>query len=160
MPMSDDPAAPAIRSLVAEIVSSYVKKNQIAPADIPALISTVHQSLLAAGKASEAEPERSPAVPIRQSVRPNYVVCLELRSAGQNAASAPSGRARAECGTVPPEMETCARLPTRRPGLFRAAICISKEVRIGSRGKRTKAARAEATDNLNTRPIFAAPSAR
>jgi hypothetical protein len=72
-----------------------------------------------------------------------------MRSAGQNAASAPSGRARAECGTVPPEMETCARLSTHRPGLFRAAICIGKEVRIGSRGKRAKAARAEATDNLN-----------
>jgi len=46
-------------------------------------------------------------------------------------------------------METCARLSTHRPGLFRAAICISKEVRIGSRAKRTKAARAVATDNLN-----------
>jgi predicted transcriptional regulator len=77
MPMSDNPAAPAIRSLIAEIVRSYVKKNQIAPADIPALINTVYQSLLAAGKASKPEPERSPAVPIRQSVRPNYVVCLE-----------------------------------------------------------------------------------
>jgi hypothetical protein len=33
--VSDNLAAPAIRSLVAEIVSSYVKKNQIAPNDIP-----------------------------------------------------------------------------------------------------------------------------
>ena len=72
MPMSDNPAAPAIRSLVAEIVSSYVKKNQIAPADIPTLITIVYQSLLAAGKAPEPEQNRTPAVPIRQSVRPNY----------------------------------------------------------------------------------------
>ena len=76
-PMSDDPAVPVIQSLVAEIVSGYVKKNQIAPADIPALINTVYRSLLAAGKAGEPEPERTPAVSIRQSVRPNYVVCLE-----------------------------------------------------------------------------------
>jgi len=66
-----------MQSLVAEIVSAYVRKNQIAPADIPTLINTVYQSLLAAGKAAEPEPERTPAVPIRQSVRPNYVVCLE-----------------------------------------------------------------------------------
>jgi len=75
--MSDNAAGPAIQSLVAEIVSAYVRKNQIAPADIPALINTVYQSLLAAEKAAEPEPERAPAVPIRQSVRPNYVVCLE-----------------------------------------------------------------------------------
>ena len=75
--MSDNLAAPVIRSMVAEIVSSYVKKNQIAPADIPALINTVYLSLLAAGKAPEPEQNRTPAVSIRQSVRPNYVVCLE-----------------------------------------------------------------------------------
>jgi predicted transcriptional regulator len=75
--MSDNPAAPATQSLVAEIVSAYVRKNQIAPADIPALINTVYQSLLTAGEAAEPEPERTPAVPIRQSVRPNYVVCLD-----------------------------------------------------------------------------------
>ena len=74
--MSDNPAPSVTQSLVADIVSAYVRKNQIAPADIPALINTVYQSLLAA-KAAEPEPERTPAVPIRQSVRPNYVVCLE-----------------------------------------------------------------------------------
>ena len=76
-PMSDNPAPPTIRSLVAEIVSAYVRKNQIAPADTPALINTVYQSLSAAGKAPEPEQNRTPAVPIRQSVRPNYVVCLD-----------------------------------------------------------------------------------
>jgi predicted transcriptional regulator len=75
--MSDKPAAPATESLVTEIVSSYVKKNQIAPADIPTLISTVYQSLLTAGKTAEPEPVRTPAVPIPQSVRPQYVVCLD-----------------------------------------------------------------------------------
>src|SRR5437660_7961416 len=75
--VSDNPTAPAIQFLVAEIVSGYVKKNQIAPADIPALINTVYRSLLAAGKAGEPEPERTPAVSVRQSVRPHYVVCLE-----------------------------------------------------------------------------------
>ena len=74
--MSDHPVA-STQSLVAEIVSSYVKKNQIAPADIPTLINTVYQSLLTAGKTAEPEPVRTPAVSVRQSVRPHYVVCLD-----------------------------------------------------------------------------------
>ena len=76
--MSDNPihAGPPVRSLVAQIVSEYVKKNQVSPADMPTLISTVHQSLMSLGKAPEPPP-KDPAVPIRQSVRPTYVVCLE-----------------------------------------------------------------------------------
>ena len=81
--MSDNPALSATQSLVAEIVSAYVRKNQIAPADLPALINTVYQSLVTAGKASEPEPPRTPAVPIRQSVRPQYVVCLDCGWRGQ-----------------------------------------------------------------------------
>jgi len=64
--MSDSPisAGPPVRSLVAQIVSEYLKKNQILPADMPALISTVHQSLLSLGKEPEPPP-KDPAVPIR-----------------------------------------------------------------------------------------------
>jgi predicted transcriptional regulator len=64
------------QSLVAKIVSSYVRKNQLSPADMPALINTVHQSLLTLGKPPEPEP-RNPAVPIRRSVTRDHVVCLE-----------------------------------------------------------------------------------
>src|SRR5207249_5415124 len=82
-PMSDNPPRPAIRSLVAEVVSAYVRKNQIAPADIPALINIVYQSFTAAGKAAEPEPVRTPAVLIRQSVRPHYIVCLDCGMRGK-----------------------------------------------------------------------------
>src|SRR5207253_736385 len=76
-PMADAVEAPVTQSLTAKIVGSYVKKNKVAPADMPALITTVHQSLLSLGKAAEPEQPRTPAVPIRRSVTPNYVVCLE-----------------------------------------------------------------------------------
>src|SRR5438270_13447573 len=79
--MSDHPT-PLAQLLVAEIVSGYVKKNQVALADIPALINTVYQSLTALGKAPEP-PAKDPAVPIRQSVRANYVVCLECGRRGK-----------------------------------------------------------------------------
>ena len=70
-------------ALVAKIVSNYVVKNKIAPAEVAALISTVHHSLMSLGKATEPQQPRTPAVPIRRSVTPNYVVCLECGWKGQ-----------------------------------------------------------------------------
>jgi predicted transcriptional regulator len=67
---------PVDQSLVAEIVSSYLKKNQLSPAELPALINTVYQSLLSLGQPPEPEPP-TPAVSIRRSVTRDYVVCLE-----------------------------------------------------------------------------------
>ncbi len=63
-------------SLVAKVVSNYVKKNRLLPAEMPTLINTVYQSLLALGKAPEPEPA-TPAVQIRRSVTRDHVVCLE-----------------------------------------------------------------------------------
>ena len=81
IPMSDNPAAQAAQPLVTQIVSSYVKKNHVAPADISTVINIVYQSLLALGKTAEPAPQ-APAVSIRQSVRPTYVVCLECGARG------------------------------------------------------------------------------
>jgi predicted transcriptional regulator len=64
------------QSLVAKVVSSYVKKNRLPPEEMPTLITTVYQSLLALEKPPELEPP-TPAVPVRRSVTRNYVVCLE-----------------------------------------------------------------------------------
>jgi predicted transcriptional regulator len=64
------------QSLVAKVVSSYVRKNQLSPTEMPTLISTVYQSLLALGKPPEPEPA-TPAVQIRRSVTRDHVVCLE-----------------------------------------------------------------------------------
>jgi len=81
MPTSDNPAAQAAQPLVTQIVSSYAKKNRVAPADISTVINTVYQSLLSLGKAAEPTPQ-APAVSIRKSVRPTYVVCLECGARG------------------------------------------------------------------------------
>ncbi len=65
--------------LVAEIVRSYVGHNSIATDQIGALIVAVHQALSTLGTTAPAPLPASlmPAVPVRQSVRPDYVVCLE-----------------------------------------------------------------------------------
>lgn len=65
--------------MTADIVSAYVSNNAIATADIPNLIQSVHQALLGVTLgADEAEPEPpEPAVPVRRSITPDHIVCLE-----------------------------------------------------------------------------------
>lgn len=65
-------------SLTTEIVAAHVGHNAIAPADVPALIQAVHEALATAGgPAPEVEPAPRPAVPIRRSIQPDHLVCLE-----------------------------------------------------------------------------------
>jgi predicted transcriptional regulator len=86
MPMSDtaaDSVPPIDPAFVAKIVRNYVIKNKIGPAELPALIATVHHSLRSLGKVAQPEQPRTPAVPTRRSVTPNYVVCLDCGWRGQ-----------------------------------------------------------------------------
>jgi predicted transcriptional regulator len=62
----------------AEIVSAYVRNNTVLVTDLPALIASVHQSLSGLGNVREIAPERpEPAVSIKKSIQPGYIVCLE-----------------------------------------------------------------------------------
>ena len=60
--------------MVSKIVSAYVSKNSLPPGDLPHLIKTVHEALKSPGQVG-ARPE--PAVSIKQSVKPEYIVCLD-----------------------------------------------------------------------------------
>jgi predicted transcriptional regulator len=77
--MAEEASAPEVDlNQVARIVSSYVQHHQLGPEQLVELIRQVHRALASLGHAALpiVEP-RQPAVPIRQSVRPEYVVCLE-----------------------------------------------------------------------------------
>jgi predicted transcriptional regulator len=65
--------------LTAEIVSAYVSNNEIASSDLTALINQIHKALhkTAAGAAEPQSEPLKPAVSIRKSVMPDYIVCLE-----------------------------------------------------------------------------------
>ena len=63
--------------MTTDVVSAYVGNNATAAAQIPDLIKTVHNSLNALGEARAAEAAPKPAVPVRRSVTPEYLVCLE-----------------------------------------------------------------------------------
>ena len=83
MDRSDLPSKGDLEKLVTRIVISYVKRNQLAPADLGGLITIVYESLKSLGKAPQSEAVLTPAVPIRQSVKPDHVVCLECGRRGQ-----------------------------------------------------------------------------
>jgi len=65
--------------LTAEIVAAYVSNNTVASADIPALINQVHTALLrvTSGEAQSPSEPLKPAVPIKKSINPDFIVCLE-----------------------------------------------------------------------------------
>jgi predicted transcriptional regulator len=65
--------------LTAEIISAYVSNNTIVASDLPAIIVDVHDALSKASQRtgqSERE-ELRPAVTVKKSVTPDYIVCLE-----------------------------------------------------------------------------------
>ena len=65
-------------ALTADIVAAYVSRNMTQPADLPALIMSVNQSLRAVEEPQTATSfELTPAVPIKKSMTPDYIVCLE-----------------------------------------------------------------------------------
>ena len=65
--------------MTADIVAAYVGANSVAAGDLPSLIQSVHRALSGVASGSdiaEAAP-KEPAVPIKKSITPDYLVCLE-----------------------------------------------------------------------------------
>ena len=69
-----------ILALTADIVASHFANNTVAPADVPGVIESVFATL---ARLSNPEPQaapapkQEPAVPIRSSIKPDFIVCLE-----------------------------------------------------------------------------------
>jgi predicted transcriptional regulator len=75
----DDMNRSDLVELTAEIISAYVSNNTVEPKDLPAIIADVHDALSKAAVrigATERE-ELRPAVAVKKSVTPDYIVCLE-----------------------------------------------------------------------------------
>ncbi|MBA15433.1 MAG: transcriptional regulator [Sphingomonas sp.] len=65
-------------TLTADIVAAHVSNNSVAVSDLPLLIQNVHGALSGLStEAAEPEVKQEPAVSIRASVKPDYIVCLE-----------------------------------------------------------------------------------
>lgn len=65
-------------TLTADIVAAHVSNNSVGVGDIAGLVTSVFDALSGLGEQKKPEAtERTPAVSIRASVRPEYIVCLE-----------------------------------------------------------------------------------
>jgi len=76
--LSTDPSEVTL-SLAANIVAAYVRNNTVPAQQLGEVIRSVHDALasVGAGVAIPAASNAQPAVPIRKSITPDYLVCLE-----------------------------------------------------------------------------------
>ena len=118
-------------SLTTEIVTAFAAHNTVATSDLPGLIGTVYAAPRAAGAVEAEKPVEAlvPAVPIKKSVMPEFIVCLEdgkkLKMLKRHLATrynmTPAEyRARRACPTTirwwPQPMRRCARISPRASG--------------------------------------------
>ena len=76
--MADQKETNEILELTTEIVSSHLANNTVAVQDIPDLIRQVYGTLNSIDQAPSAQLDRpQPAVPIKRSITPDHIICLE-----------------------------------------------------------------------------------
>jgi predicted transcriptional regulator len=124
--------------LTAEIVAAYVSSNRIASGDIPGLIKQVH-SALHRTTTGVSEPEKEPlkpAVAVRKSIMPDYIVCLEdgkrfksLKRHLRTHYDLTPGEYRDKWG-LPPDY------PMVAPNYAKARSALAKEMGLGQKRRR------------------------
>jgi len=123
--------------LTTDIVVAHVAKNAVPVANLPLLIEQVYHSLVVAGAARLRAPERpEPAVPIKKSVNPDFIVCLEdgkkLKMLKRHLMTAynMTPEAYRERWSLPPDY------PMVAPNYARRRSRLAKDIGLGTR-KRT-----------------------
>lgn len=74
--MTEKPNLSELLELTTEIVSAHIGNNTVALSELPQLIQEVYRSLDSVG-ATPVQERPQPAVPVKKSIFPDYVVCLE-----------------------------------------------------------------------------------
>ncbi|MCK5296208.1 MAG: MucR family transcriptional regulator [Alphaproteobacteria bacterium] len=75
--MTDQPSKDELLLLTAQIISSHARNNTININDIPAAIHEIYKALAAVGGMPHRKEHLQPAVSIKKSVTPEYIICLE-----------------------------------------------------------------------------------
>jgi len=73
----DNESAPYVLVLTAKIVSAHVSNNKVTLDGLPLLIQDVHHSLATADDPDIKPVMHIPAVPVKKSVFPDFIICLE-----------------------------------------------------------------------------------
>ena len=75
--MSEEEGGNELLGLTEQIVSAHVANNAVSNADLPDFIKAVYAALQNVSTEAETPSLPKPVVPIKKSVTPNYIVCLE-----------------------------------------------------------------------------------
>lgn len=129
-------------NLTSDIVAAHVGNNSVAVADMPELIKSVYASLTGLGaEKPPVEEERVPAVAIRSSVKPDYIVCLE----DGKKLKMLTRHIRSQYDLTPEQYRARWKLPAdypmTAPGYSQRRRELAKSIGLG----RKRAAKAEAT---------------
>jgi predicted transcriptional regulator len=124
-------------TLTADIVSAHVSNNSIAVGDVGNLVERVHQALAALGQTQEEAPvSKSPAVSVRSSVKPDYIVCMvcgakqkTLKRHLQSAHGLTPGQYRADYGLP-------ASYPMTSPNYSKRRGDMARAIGLGQKGRR------------------------
>lgn len=78
MTAADNKNHATLLDLTSDIVVAHLSNNTVPVAQVPGLISSVFSALATLGEQTKPDPSRpEPAVAIRASVKPDYLICLE-----------------------------------------------------------------------------------
>ena len=129
--------------LAAEIVSAYVSNNSLPTSELPGLIDAVHASLMKVATGATEQPAEAPvpAVPIKKSITPDYIICLED---GKKFKSL-KRHLRTRYGLTPEQYREKWGLPDDypmvAPNYARARSDLAKEMGLGQQRRRRRPAR-------------------
>ena len=127
-------------TLTTEIVAAHVSNNTVAVGDLPQLINQVYSSLANIGSVPAIPTERPlPAVPVKKSVNPDYIICLEdgkklkmLKRHLKTAYNMTPEAYRERWGLS-------ADYPMVAPNYARQRSRLAKEIGLGTRARRSRA---------------------
>jgi predicted transcriptional regulator len=133
--MADTAGSNSVLGLTAQIVSAHVSNNIVPAEALPSLIQEVYRTLSGIGS-EVVEPERpQPAVPIKRSVFPDHIVCLEdgkklkmLKRHLKTAYDMTPEQYRERWG-LPPEY------PMVAPNYAERRSVLAKEIGLGTKGR-------------------------
>ncbi len=144
--MNDTQTTAHYIELAADIVSAYVSNNSVPVTDLPSLIGDVHQALMrVSGSPAEAPAEApKPAVPVKRSVTPDYIICLED---GKKFKSL-KRHLRTQYNMTPEQYREKWGLPSDypmvAPNYAKARSELAKEMGLGQQRRKRRPARATA----------------
>jgi len=139
--MTDHANSNDLLALTTEIVAAHVSNNTVAVGDLPTLINQVYQSLSTIGQSPAVAAERpQPAVSVKRSVHPDYIVCLEdgkklkmLKRHLKTAYNMTPEQYRDRWNLAPD-------YPMVAPNYARQRSRLAKEIGLGTRGRKSSAA--------------------